>query len=209
MSARRLPPAFLAAHPLHPALPRAGALACVRAARAPRAPPAARARRARVVAARIDRADEAFVSCNACGSDVLVALSAFAARRDVTVTCSGCGRRWAPDRGDVFTLDGAANIVSAAERAEGGDGDGFGGGVKLFVGNLSPKTTKEGLEEAFAEFGGVEEAVVVFDRVTGRSRGFGFVTMKNKSAAEAAIGVMHQSTALGGRRISVKVAEDR
>lgn len=125
------------------------------------------------------------------------------------MSCTGCGRRWAPDRGDVFTLDGSANIVSAAERAEASDGDGFGSGVKLFVGNLSPKTTKDALEEAFSEFGGVEEAIVVFDRVTGRSRGFGFVTMKNKSAAEAAIGVMHQSSGLGGRRINVKVAEER
>lgn len=182
-------------------------LSSTRPQQAPNTP--TRPRRARVVA-RIDRSDEGFVSCNACGSDVLVALSSFARRGDVTVNCTGCGRRWSPDRDDVFTLDGSANIVSAADR-KGDDGeDVFGGSqVKLFVGNLGPKTTKDSLSEAFEEFGGVEEAVVVFDKVTGRSRGFGFVTMKNASAADAAVGVMHQSTSLGGRRINVKIAVDR
>jgi cold-inducible RNA-binding protein len=168
----------------------------------------AQMRRARIVA-RVDRSDEGFVSCSACGSDELVALSSFARRGDVTVKCSSCGRRWSPDRDDVFTLDGSANIVTAADR-KGEDGEDLFGGseVKLFVGNLNPKTTKDALSEAFSEFGSVKDAVVVFDRVTGRSRGFGFVTMINASSAEAAIGVMHQSSSLGGRRLSVRIAED-
>ena len=49
-------------------------------------------------------------------------------------------------------------------------------GAKLFVGGLSWGTTDEGLRAAFESFGEVEEAKVVTDRETGRSRGFGFVT---------------------------------
>jgi RNA recognition motif-containing protein len=77
------------------------------------------------------------------------------------------------------------------------------------VGGLGPKVTTEALSQAFSEFGTVSDASVVFDRVTGRSRGFGFVTMNNSNAADAAISVMNESTSLGARRLSVRPAADR
>jgi cold-inducible RNA-binding protein len=49
---------------------------------------------------------------------------------------------------------------------------------KLYVGNLSFKTTSDDLRDAFAQFGAVDSAQVVTDRETGRSRGFGFVEME-------------------------------
>jgi cold-inducible RNA-binding protein len=58
---------------------------------------------------------------------------------------------------------------------------------KLYVGNLSFRVTSEDLQEHFATAGAVESANVVYDRETGRSRGFGFVEMADDDAANTAI----------------------
>ncbi|MCA9686908.1 MAG: RNA-binding protein, partial [Myxococcales bacterium] len=54
---------------------------------------------------------------------------------------------------------------------------------KLFVGSLSWDTDDQGLRAAFEQFGAVEDAKVINDRETGRSRGFGFVTFANEADA--------------------------
>lgn len=59
--------------------------------------------------------------------------------------------------------------------------------TKLYVGNLPYSTTDESLKQAFSEAGNVEEAAVIMERHTGRSRGFGFVTMATQEEAEKAI----------------------
>lgn len=79
---------------------------------------------------------------------------------------------------------------------------------KLFVGNLSFDTDEEGLHEAFAQFGQVVEAKVIFDRDTGRARGFGFVTMASAEEAEAATQGMNGAM-LDGRPLRVNEAEER
>lgn len=58
---------------------------------------------------------------------------------------------------------------------------------KLFVGNLPYTTTNEDLGEFFAQYGEVLSAAVIMDRVTGRSKGFGFVEMTNDQEADTAI----------------------
>ena len=80
--------------------------------------------------------------------------------------------------------------------------------MKLFVGGLAWKTTSDTLREAFSAYGEVSEAVVVEDRETGRSRGFGFVRFENDSDAEAALQAMNNSE-LEGRTIKVDRAADR
>jgi len=67
--------------------------------------------------------------------------------------------------------------------------------IKLYVGNLSYKTTDDRLQTLFAEFGEVVSANVVTDRDTGRSKGFGFVEMATDQAAQAAV------TALNGKMV--------
>jgi RNA recognition motif-containing protein len=62
---------------------------------------------------------------------------------------------------------------------------------KLFIGGLAWHTDENALRQKFEEFGAVEEAVVVKDRDTGRSRGFGFVRYGQESDAEAAIAAMN------------------
>jgi cold-inducible RNA-binding protein len=79
---------------------------------------------------------------------------------------------------------------------------------KLFVGGLSWGTDDELLRSAFADHGTVTDAKVITDRETGRSRGFGFVTMSDANAAQTAIQAM-DGKSLDGRTIRVNVAEDR
>ena len=79
---------------------------------------------------------------------------------------------------------------------------------KLFVGGLSWDTNDEGLRNAFSEHGPVLEAKVVMDRESGRSRGFGFVTMGDATAAQNAMREM-DGTTLDGRSIRVNEATDR
>ena len=72
--------------------------------------------------------------------------------------------------------------------------------VKLFVGGLAWATDSNGLRAAFEQHGKVTEAVVVQDRETGRSRGFGFVTFDNDEEGRAALQAMNGAT-LDGRQI--------
>ena len=79
---------------------------------------------------------------------------------------------------------------------------------KLFVGGLSWNTDESLLSGAFEKFGIVEEAKIITDRETGRSRGFGFVTFDNADSADTAISQM-DGTELDGRRIKVSHAQER
>jgi RNA recognition motif-containing protein len=80
--------------------------------------------------------------------------------------------------------------------------------TKLYVGNLSFRTTSEDLREAFATIGTVESATVIEDRDTGRSRGFGFVEMATAEEAAAAIEQFNGKD-LGGRNLTVNEAKPR
>lgn len=79
---------------------------------------------------------------------------------------------------------------------------------KLFVGGLSWDTNNDGLAAAFEPFGEVNEAIVITDRETGRSRGFGFVTFADAASAKEAIAEMDGSS-LDGRNINVNEARER
>ncbi|TPX36488.1 hypothetical protein SmJEL517_g01318 [Synchytrium microbalum] len=81
-------------------------------------------------------------------------------------------------------------------------------GTKIFVGNLSWNSTNESLFNAFGAHGSVVDAVILNDRETGRSRGFGFVTMASPEEANAAISTMDGSS-LDGRSIRVNLATAR
>ena len=76
---------------------------------------------------------------------------------------------------------------------------------KLFIGGLSFKTTEESLAEAFAKAGQVLSAVIITDRMTHRSKGFGFVEMENDEDAEKAI-AMYNNQELDGRKVVVNEA---
>jgi hypothetical protein len=84
--------------------------------------------------------------------------------------------------------------------------EGF-GPVKLFVGSLSMDTTTADLRTAFAKFGELVDVVVISERATNQSRGFGFVTYATSAAAETAIKEMNGAE-LDGRNIKVNRAEE-
>jgi cold-inducible RNA-binding protein len=77
---------------------------------------------------------------------------------------------------------------------------------KLFVGGLSFSTSNDRLRELFAEAGTVESAVVVTDRDTGRSRGFGFVEMATPEEAEQAV-QRYNGKEVDGRQLKVELAK--
>src|SRR5882724_4790720 len=81
-------------------------------------------------------------------------------------------------------------------------------GTKLYVGNLSFRTTSEELREAFSAVGTVESASVIEDRETGRSRGFAFVEMSTPEEAAAAIEQFNGKD-FGGRNLTVNEAKPR
>ena len=81
-------------------------------------------------------------------------------------------------------------------------------GNRLYVGNLSFNSTAESVRAAFTSFGEVTDAHVVSDRETGRSRGFGFVTMSSQAEAQKAIAEMNGAL-LDGRPLRVNEAEER
>jgi len=79
---------------------------------------------------------------------------------------------------------------------------------KLFIGGLSRNTDDDSLRGRFEEFGSITDAIVIKDRESGRSRGFGFVTFANESDADAAIQNMN-NTEFDGRTIRVDKAGER
>lgn len=104
-----------------------------------------------------------------------------------------------PSLEDIMaTMDGGATEVDGGTQIP----------VKLFIGSLSYDTSSQSLREAFEKFGPVAEAVVITDRDTGQSRGFGFVTMANRKDGSKAIDAMDDAE-LDGRRIAVNVATER
>lgn len=77
--------------------------------------------------------------------------------------------------------------------------------VKLFIGGLPPHVEKSHVREFFSKFGEISEAVVMQDTMTGKSRGFGFITFKNENSAEDVLQNPHFE--LGGRMVQCKRAQ--
>jgi RNA recognition motif-containing protein len=76
------------------------------------------------------------------------------------------------------------------------------------VGNLPYSLTEDELKSAFSQFGEVDSASIIMDRMSGQSKGFGFVEMPDDSEAEEAIKALNES-ALNGRNIKVNQARPR
>ena len=75
--------------------------------------------------------------------------------------------------------------------------------TKIFVGGLSPSVTSEGLISHFSAYGEVVDATIMNDKITGRPRGFGFVTFRNPEAVDA---LMEEQHVLDGKQVECKRA---
>ncbi len=76
---------------------------------------------------------------------------------------------------------------------------------KLYVGGIAYATPESGLRDAFAQCGTVVSASIIMDKMTGRSKGFGFVEMSNDAEADAAIAKWNGAE-LDGRKLTVNEA---
>ena len=79
---------------------------------------------------------------------------------------------------------------------------------KLFVANISFKATEDDFKKFFSQYGLVNEAIIIKDRMTQRSKGFGFVTMATVEEAQNAMSALNGKDFLG-RPLTIKVAEPR
>lgn len=79
---------------------------------------------------------------------------------------------------------------------------------KIYVGNLNYASTDEGLTALFGNYGEVVSAVVIKDKFTGRSKGFGFVEMTDDAAADTAIAELNEKE-FEGRTIRVNIAQEK
>lgn len=80
--------------------------------------------------------------------------------------------------------------------------------MNLYIGNISYRTKESELEQAFSAYGEVASATIITDKVTGRSKGFGFVEMPNEDEARAAIEGINGRD-IGGRNLTVNEAKPR
>ena len=80
--------------------------------------------------------------------------------------------------------------------------------MNIYVGNLAYSVTEEQLQSAFSRFGKVSKAAVIMDRVTNRSKGFGFVEMDDSNEGKSAVEALNGSE-IGGRAWKVNEAKPR
>ena len=80
--------------------------------------------------------------------------------------------------------------------------------MNIYVGNLSYEATEADIEQAFSEYGEVKSVTIVKDRDTGRSRGFGFVEMRDRQAGQEAIEGLNLQH-IAGRAVNVNEARPR
>jgi len=99
---------------------------------------------------------------------------------------------------------GAGGNSSGGNNANGKGAD----DAHVFVGDLAPEINDEALRKAFSAFGSLAEARVMWDMVSGKSRGYGFLTFQNKSDAQQAIATMNGEW-LGSRAIRVNWANQK
>ena len=80
--------------------------------------------------------------------------------------------------------------------------------MDIYVGNLPWSASEQEIADAFAEHGTVEKATIIIDRDSGRSKGFGFVTMNDNDEANTAIEALN-GYELGGRALKINEARPR
>jgi hypothetical protein len=100
------------------------------------------------------------------------------------------------------------DIMRSLERGAGGDRSAAALPARLFVGGLGEDVGENELRAVFGQFGAVADCIVMRDRETRASRGFGFITMADRRDAPRAIAAMHGSDAMG-RSLVVNAATER
>ncbi|OEL26138.1 28 kDa ribonucleoprotein, chloroplastic [Dichanthelium oligosanthes] len=124
------------------------------------------------------------------------------------------GVEWVDEEEEVGEAEEEGEVVASGDEEEGGDGQGEYAAVeppeeaKIYVGNLPYDVDSEGLAQLFDQAGVVEVAEVIYNRETGQSRGFGFVTMSTIEEADKAIETFNRYD-ISGRLLNVNRASPR
>ncbi len=79
--------------------------------------------------------------------------------------------------------------------------------TKIYIGSLSYDITEEDLEKHFGQFGAIKETNIIYDRATGRSKGFAFMDFDSQASAEQAL--KSNGEQLNNRNIRVSIAQDK
>ena len=164
------------------------------------------------------------VACESCDYQGFRALADDFNSGEGNAALNGAGKRWGKEAERIFSLgpSGRATFIAADYREDGRareyfrfDGEGGGRdrrpthepGCRLFVGGLAYQVDTEALRKLMEEHGRVTDCIVMTDKDTGKSRGFGFTTFAEKAMADAAIAKL-DGNRVEGRRISVRNADD-
>lgn len=140
---------------------------------------------------------------------MIVSASKLISNGVVKVKCTQCNAVWTARAENALTATGTLLIVQSASSGQKHDMQlqSKNVGVKLFISNLSPRVDNGMLKDALEQFGEVRDAHVVYDRATGRSKGFAFATMSDKSGASAAIDILTADASSPlGRRVKIREA---
>jgi len=153
-----------------------------------------------------------YASCGQCGAAFALTLEAMGpGKGGRRMECSICDHTWFQSRDRLVTLGEGFEMVPLPDRdldrielnIKEGRHPKFYGNFKMYVGNISFQCAEEDLFELFETIGPVGEVSLVRDNNTGRPRGFGFITMRNKEDGERAIEELDGSD-LKGRNINVR-----
>mmetsp|Transcript_8970 Transcript_8970/g.19380 ORF Transcript_8970/g.19380 Transcript_8970/m.19380 type:complete len:246 (-) Transcript_8970:166-903(-) len=154
---------------------------------------------------------ETYASCGQCGATYALTLEAMGpGKGGRRMECSVCSHTWFQSRERIASLGEGFEMVPLPDRdmeriqlnIKENRHPKYCGDFKMYVGNISWQSTEEDLFEIFETIGPVGEAIMVYDN-TGKSRGFGFVTMRNKEDGEKAI-VELDGADLKGRNLNVR-----
>lgn len=155
---------------------------------------------------------DTYASCGQCGASFALTLEAMGpGKGGRRMHCSVCDHTWFQSRERLTTLGDGFEMVPLPERdlsriqlnIKEGHHPKYQGSFKMYVGNISFKCTEEDLYEVFEAIGPVGDVSMVLDNETGRPRGFGFVSMRNKADGERALEEL-DGLELKGRNLNVR-----
>jgi len=155
-----------------------------------------------------------YASCGQCGATYALTLEAMGpGKGGRRMECSVCDHTWFQSRERLMTMGDGFEMVPLPDRdmnriqenIKEGRHPKYYGDFKMYIGNISFQCTEEDMYEFFETIGPVGDVSLVRDNETGRPRGFGFVTMKNKEDGEKALAELDGKD-LKGRNLNVRPA---
>jgi predicted Zn finger-like uncharacterized protein len=156
---------------------------------------------------------ETFVRCGKCQTNFAIAPSDLGGPKSKgrRLTCSVCDHTWFQSKERIMTIREGFEMSPLPEEElerialniREGKKPSFVGAMKLYVGNIAFESSEDDLMEIFSTVGDVGEVSLVRDEITGRIRGFGFVTMRTKEGGLKAIEELN-GVAINGRSMAVR-----